>query len=244
MQGFFGKIPSHGDFVTRNLPRGFLDVWDEWLQRAVAASKSHLGDAWLETYLNSPVWRFVLLPGVCGDDGWAGILMPSVDRVGRYFPLTIATSLDGTTQPFEIASGGGPWFSAAETLALQVLDVDKLDAEELEMSVDGLDDSILRENPDAAPTVAGGQWGLRLMGGTESKLPSAVCHELVRFQVGDYSLWWTPDSGEFETMALIAPNLPDPLAFSSLLAGSWGDTFDAEALSADADPVETMEQAS
>jgi len=59
VQGFFGKIPSLGDFVTRDLPREFLDAWDDWLQRSVAESKTALGDAWLNTYLNSPIWRFV-----------------------------------------------------------------------------------------------------------------------------------------------------------------------------------------
>jgi hypothetical protein len=29
------------------------------------------------------------LPGLIGSNGWAGVLMPSVDRVGRQFPLTL-----------------------------------------------------------------------------------------------------------------------------------------------------------
>ena len=111
MQGFFGKIPSHGDFVTRNLPRDFLDGWDAWLQRAIAQSKSELGDAWLDTYLTSPIWRFVLVPGVCGEKGWAGILMTSVDKVGRYFPLTIASSLHEDAHPFQIVEEADDWFN-------------------------------------------------------------------------------------------------------------------------------------
>ena len=35
-----------------------------------------------------PGWRAGRWPG-----GWAGVLMPSVDRVGRYFPLTLARPL-------------------------------------------------------------------------------------------------------------------------------------------------------
>ena len=63
--GYFGKFPSHGDFITRRLPRdGFLDIWDSWLQNALATSREQLGEAWLPTYLTSPLWRFALAAGV------------------------------------------------------------------------------------------------------------------------------------------------------------------------------------
>ena len=29
--GLFGKLPAHGDFVRRHLPRSFVTPWDEWL---------------------------------------------------------------------------------------------------------------------------------------------------------------------------------------------------------------------
>ena len=100
MTGFFGKIPGHGDFIDRGLSAGFKETWDNWLQHGLASSKAVIGENWLDTYLTSPVWRFVLCTGVCGSDPWAGIIIPSVDRVGRYFPLTIATSLPSDIVPF------------------------------------------------------------------------------------------------------------------------------------------------
>ncbi|MCG8100523.1 MAG: type VI secretion system-associated protein TagF, partial [Candidatus Thiodiazotropha taylori] len=87
--GLYGKIPSLGDFVTRRLPRGFIAPWETWMQEAIANSREQLGDFWLDNYLTSPMWRFALSPGICGEQGWAGILMPSVDRVGRYYPFTL-----------------------------------------------------------------------------------------------------------------------------------------------------------
>ena len=101
--GFYGKLPARGDFVSRRLPRSFVEPWDAWLQQGFASSRDHLGDGWLEAYLTSPIWRFVLAPGVCGPAGVAGVVMPSVDSVGRYFPLTIA-------QPTERATGEPPCF--------------------------------------------------------------------------------------------------------------------------------------
>jgi len=88
--GFYGKLPSEGDFVTRRLPWEFTSAWDDWLQQGMQASREALGAAWLERYLSAPIWRFQLAPGVCGPSGWRGLFFASVDRVGRYFPLTLA----------------------------------------------------------------------------------------------------------------------------------------------------------
>ena len=239
MQGFFGKIPSLGDFVTRDLPREFLDTWDDWLQRSIADSKVALGDAWLDTYLTSPIWRFVLLPGVCGESGWAGILMPSVDKVGRYFPLTFAVSLGEDVQPFQVVDEAASWFTAVESLALTVLHEERIDVDTIKSSLGALDTSVTQGKAAGRPTLQGGEWGLRLTGVTSETISSSVCNELVRFQVGPYSVWWTLGTDELESMGLVAPNLPDPLCFSQLLAGSWGDSPDMSTEGQDTREVES-----
>jgi type VI secretion system protein ImpM len=121
--GFYGKLPSHGDFLSRRLPRQFIEPWDHWLQRSLAASREQLGRDWLETYLISPIWQFALAPGACGNDAWAGVMMPSVDRVGRYFPLTVAAKVNDCplTQLFDPSCG---WFEVLSKLALSSLDYD------------------------------------------------------------------------------------------------------------------------
>jgi type VI secretion system ImpM family protein len=102
--GFFGKLPSHGDFVSRRLSRDFLDVWDGWLQHCMAESKATLGENWLNVFLTSPIWRFAMTPGACGDEAYIGVLTPSVDRVGRYFPLSIVASAPESAPP--LPAGG------------------------------------------------------------------------------------------------------------------------------------------
>ncbi len=89
--GWYGKLPSLGDFAQRRLPTDFVDVWDGWLGAELARIRMR-DDGWLQAYLSSPVWRFVLLPGALtpAASAWTGVLMPSVDKVGRYFPLTLA----------------------------------------------------------------------------------------------------------------------------------------------------------
>jgi type VI secretion system protein ImpM len=91
--GFCGKLPARGDFVSARLPRRFVDPWHDWLQHMLAGSRDLLGDAWLPAWLEAPIWNFALAPGLCGTDAMIGLWLPSVDRIGRYFPLTIAAPI-------------------------------------------------------------------------------------------------------------------------------------------------------
>jgi len=92
--GFYGKLPARGDFVRSGLPRDFTDPWDAWLAQAIAGSRTRMGDDWLPAFLEAPVWRFVLAPGLCGERAVLGLVLPSVDHAGRYFPLTFAALFD------------------------------------------------------------------------------------------------------------------------------------------------------
>jgi type VI secretion system ImpM family protein len=90
--GWFGKIPSLGDFVTRRLPLNFVEPWDEWLSGELYEAQIALGGEWQAAYQHAPIRCFTLGQGVIGGRTWHGLLAPSVDRVGRQFPLTIALS--------------------------------------------------------------------------------------------------------------------------------------------------------
>ncbi len=118
--GFYGKIPALGDFVSRRLPRAFIEPWDQWLQAALLSSREILGEDWLSAYLVSPIWRFALSSGVCDTAAWAGVMMPSVDKVGRYFPLTLAQNID-TQSLCSVFLAESDWFEQLENLALSAL---------------------------------------------------------------------------------------------------------------------------
>ena len=120
--GLFGKLPAHGDFVQRNLSSGFINVWDEWLQQFVAGTQEQLGENWLDIYLTSPIWRFVFSAGVIDDNNWTGVMMPSVDRVGRYYPFSIVKKLSKDINPFEFLQSETAWYKDIEALALDALD--------------------------------------------------------------------------------------------------------------------------
>ncbi|SPE25102.1 putative Phosphoprotein phosphatase [Burkholderiales bacterium] len=90
LAGWFGKIPALGDFVTRRLPANFVEHWDAWLSTELVDAQLALASAWQDTYRQAPIWRFALMPGAIDHHRWYGAWIPSFDRVGRQFPLTIA----------------------------------------------------------------------------------------------------------------------------------------------------------
>ena len=192
--GIHGKFPSHGDFITRRLPREFVDGWDGWLQHAISASKADLGDTWLDTYLTSPIWSFALGQGICGANAWAGVLMPSVDRVGRYFPLTLAVAVPSELSPCEIMVNNSGWFERARSLALSSLEQDDFSLDTFDASVADLG---LAAQAGALPGGklslgdVSGQRGLCLpsAGGPESTLMQ-LTHEFIEQRLGHYSAWW------------------------------------------------------
>jgi type VI secretion system protein ImpM len=127
--GLFGKLPARGDFVRGGLPGSFVAPWDAWLQRVLAASRARLAADWLPAWLEAPVWRFALAPGLCGEDAVLGVMLPSVDRVGRYFPLTLAALFAPATagRGRETVNDGAEaeaWLDGAEAAGRAALEQD------------------------------------------------------------------------------------------------------------------------
>jgi type VI secretion system protein ImpM len=116
-QGWFGKLPGYGDFVRSALPEATVAAWDHWVRAGLDASRAVLGQRWLEAYLEAPVWRFRLAPGLCGASGLAGVMAPSVDRAGRYFPLMLGAAMALPPEPEEAAD----WFDALAEAATRAV---------------------------------------------------------------------------------------------------------------------------
>ncbi len=133
--GWYGKLPTLGDFAARRLDASFIDPWDGWLATGLLALREARPQSWLQDYLGSPSWRFLLMPGVlpgaAGEGGWAGVLMPSVDRVGRYFPLTLVQPLGAGPTSTQQMAALWAWLGRLDELARDAL-FDDWTAERLE----------------------------------------------------------------------------------------------------------------
>lgn len=206
--GFFGKLRSHGDFVSRRLPPSMQLPFDAWVQAGLVQSRADLGEAWLPTYLRSPLWRFVLAPGVCGPQGWAGLMMPSVDRVGRCFPLTLMASLDGVPSLRECLTVHENWYMQLEDLALTTLDEG--------FSIDVFDTAL--QALTYAPTVM-------VTAGTQPHAgPLASARDSGAFDdtaIDGCSAWWTDGSEQVAPSLALTPGLPAAAGFAAFLDGQW-----------------------
>lgn len=115
--GFFGKLPSHGDFVSTGLSRTVQDALDAWLQSGIAKAHHHAGENWEQIFANMPAWRFVAERGIWGPVTVAGLIVPSRDRVGRSFPLAITAQLHEFAGDSRKLCLDETWFLALEALA-------------------------------------------------------------------------------------------------------------------------------
>ena len=113
--GFYGKLPTYGDFIQKRLPSDFINPWHEWLQTGMVTCRERDPEGWLTYYLNCPAWSFVLAAGICGQQAVAGVTIPSVDRVGRYFNFTMASILPADVVPMVFASTQSDWFEGLES---------------------------------------------------------------------------------------------------------------------------------
>jgi type VI secretion system protein ImpM len=226
--GLYGKVPILGDFVSRRLPAHFVRPWDDWLQNALSASREQLDSVWLDVYLISPIWRFVLSGGICGTDAWAGVLMPSVDKVNRYFPLTLAVPIQQQAMLPSLFTARAQWFDKLEDLALSALD-DGLDLEGFDRELQGniLNPFSVEKARHSAPQ--GGrtrETGLsfHIGMGEMSRIRDAFVH-LSACMLGEflpiYSLWCTNGSEWVEPSLVAYDGLPPAAAYAELLTGCW-----------------------
>lgn len=125
--GWYGKLPSTGDFASRRLSHELIEAWDAWLAQEIGELREQYPDTWLAAYLESPTWRFVIGAGVlgpCQSEPMAGVLMPSVDRVGRYFPLSIMAPLPSLPSSADEAQALLSWLHALDDVAADALQDD------------------------------------------------------------------------------------------------------------------------
>jgi type VI secretion system protein ImpM len=211
----------------RRLPRSFVDPWDAWLQAAVEASREQLGEDWLSAYLTGPIWRFALSAGLCGEQAMTGVLMPNVDRVGRYFPLAIAVAVPEGCRPAMLPIAAADWFPAIEDLALSTLE-EEFDFDRFDTLVGAarLPELPPPEIEPECETVAGNQpAGGRLIGwrlaGEPAAAYAALAERLLGVTAAPCSLWWTGGAEGIAPMTLVCRGMPPAGGFAVMLDGQW-----------------------
>lgn len=216
--GLFGKLPAKRDFVSNGAPRRFLDVYEGWLQGGIASSRQSMGAGWQDAYLRMPIWRFWLGSAYCGATAM-GAFMPSVDAVGRYFPLSIFAIADGESFLPPELDPADAWFGAVEATLLDALDP-AAPYERLLAAVAALPDP-----PSRTPAVAGVR---RLSFGAVAAVdpPVPIADTFAAARIAAHAAHharqcclWTAGGDGFPPMLLVDARLPDPARFPALITG-------------------------
>jgi type VI secretion system protein ImpM len=220
--GVYGKLPAHGDFIQRNLSPAFVREWDVWLQHFVAGAKEKIGADWLEIYLTSPIWRFAFSAGVIDEGRWAGILMPSVDQVGRYFPFTIAARMSANQNPMEFMSLQTSWFTAVEELGLRALNSEIL-LDDLVQELAGVKHHLESAYVVTDKLTESGAMQIDMEFEEQSAASVYPCmlDAVLAKMLSSYSIWSTTGSERVAPCVFNVQGLPGVSKLPAMLDGQW-----------------------
>ena len=200
--GFYGKLPSRGDFIRRGLTRDFLEPWHRAMAVALADQAYPLDALWQAA--GGVELRFVLGPGCAGASAWCGVVVPSRDSVGRAFTLACALRLP------HVAGAGS--MLEADGLLDHAADLAR------HCAAGGVEPDALE--PALAQLMAAAAQlprpHIELLG--EAALLFDGCPPLAAALAvgleGARSFWWRPGG------CLFAPGLPLPIGFAGLLGAT------------------------
>jgi type VI secretion system ImpM family protein len=133
--GFYGKLPSAGDFVGRGWSPGLRDGLDLLVRSGLGAFATE-GKSLTEVMPQAPALALAVRPGALAATGFAGVMVPSSDRVGREFALCVGFETTGAAADFG-------WLPASAVAVLHGLALRALDrvlsADDLVDALEGID---------------------------------------------------------------------------------------------------------
>lgn len=221
--GWFGKLATHGDFASRRLSAEWVQACDQWLAGCVSTSHRQLGARWTEVYLSAPVWRFAWGPGVFDEQWWFGILMPSCDNVGRYFPLMVVQPRAHAPTDRVGMDHLDLWWQHVARAALDTLS---------EGATLAAFESALHAGPpwpgpgQASPLSlargVAGHWRVPVPAARSlGELAGVVAAGDLQQRLARSSFWWPLSPGDVEGTFTLVAGLPPPDAFAQMLSGQW-----------------------
>ena len=218
---WYGKVASLGDFVHRRVPPECLQMLDAWLSTVMRDAREELGERWLDVYLNAPVLRFAWAPGIIDGRWWFGLLMPSCDSVGRYFPLVIVQPRQRPPEDRIALDHLELWFEHLAHAAMHTLNES---ADALETLEAALREAPPWPTPGRAPAVTARETlrGDHLELAAEATLQQwlhGIALRDLRRRLAGCTVWWRVTEDRSGDSADIVHGLPDGAGFAALLAG-------------------------
>jgi type VI secretion system protein ImpM len=256
MTGFLGKLPTVGDFVARNLPDPIVEAWMDLTDAAFALGARRDGADWYESCQEARPLCFALAPGALvagelapstlGEDGWFGLLRPSLDSFGRSYPFTVMSPLPRAVPVLGVPTRMHRWFAKTDIATLSAME-GSLTVDHLSRVLEGIvtapepghEDAPLVPLQFTNESVQG--WFSPL--GAEDGTGNLAWYEMLVTEIlgktGAPTLWWPLSTGDMPGPAALLRGMPGPEGFREFLKGDWarfqGGTLTAEAVDAGPD---------
>lgn len=218
--GLFGKLGAKRDFIALATPRDFLEIWEAWVQACMSASRHQLGERWQNAFLTAPVWRFWLGADICGHTV-LGAIMPSVDGVGRYFPLTVVAGSDPSYSiPPPDQNAQDAWFVVIEEFLLSTLDQAR-SFEAVATALDALPPPLSESSLHSTNEirVLGDSTVGTITAGMTFQDSMSLLRRSNHQSMAAATFWWTEGGGSYPPTALCSRGMPDPFCYSNMLTG-------------------------
>ncbi len=209
--GFFGKLPGAGDFVVRSFERPLVASLTAWADTLVQHLRRGAGEEWAPVFDRLQPVAWVAAEGVCGPTAFAGLMRPSMDRVGRRYPLVVGVALPPGSRVVQAAAAAQGWFDYMDGLVE--------DTWSSSLGVEALSAALAEAPPfpDAggdpgavAEPIAAGGWHIRWSGRPRRPdLASHIMDAAAAANMGRYSLFWAGPLKEGVDV-LIVPGLAGP----------------------------------
>ena len=216
--GIYGKLPTHPDFISDSIHGEISNELYEWGQTVLYHSQQELSETeWLSAYLVSPIWRMCVPSTDKRKHAWIGVMVPSVDAVGRYFPLFLVFEIAPKHVCVEwLFKEAATLFSILEKVSLQALQKRLSLGDVKRLLTDELASFELGETLKAPVGVENGT-GLVTAQISSEALLSFLSTPIVQVHS---SLWWA--FGEVhgrKDPLVLASNLPNSTDYQFLLTG-------------------------
>jgi len=196
------------------------------MQSCVTASRDTLGESWLQAYLAAPIWRFWLGAEICGATV-VGALMPSLDGIGRYYPLTLFACADAGEElaPPDV-DAHEHWFGAVELFLLATLD-GKLGFDAIAEALDELPMPNHRTAEAAAAAISTLDDGTLAGPAPQQSFADFFAQRLSFDHARLYasaSFWWTVGGEGYQPAGFCCHRMPAPFLFANMLTGRMKQT--------------------
>ncbi len=120
----FGKTPRMGDFLRVGSGGPAGEALEQWVEQGLALAEAKRGREWPGIYASGATYAFIFRPPRATNlrEALVGVLKPSVDAVGRRFPLVVysqALPRASVPWPHVLPMALGDFLDAAATLLLE-----------------------------------------------------------------------------------------------------------------------------